>query len=1312
MGSGSVVGTQIVLPPASFQLSPLPTLPSFLLPQTQAIILARMLSRIAATLDTSEGSFLWDACAPASIELALANQVARETLRRGFARTTFGPYLDLRADEHGLTRRGARLATVIVRFSGTVGTVVPAGTRVSTASINNTVAYQFATSAPATVGVTGSVDVIVTALTAGTGGNVAPNTINLMTDRVSGITSVNNAVAAAGGLNAESDPSLLNRLLYRVQQPSAGGNPSDYVTWALSVVGVGSVSVVPVRDGNGTVSLALLDTSMLPASQALIDAVQNYISPPFSVTYEAESTTPTDGMAISGSGVSLDATQTDASGGSAVKLVYSPHLITPAAPTLAAIANGTLVAGTYFYRVTATSGQGGETLPSTAASVVTAATGGIVVRWTAVNNATGYNVFGRPSSTGTEGLLGSIVNVVQTGSTTNASATVTALASTANLAIGMPVVGSGVPAATTIATIVSPTSITLSANATATATGVSLIFHTTRYIDSGTPAPGRLASAIAANTTGLAGPLPVLTWGVQGNLVGGPTTYSYRLTALTPQGETPAGSAATQVVSSGNNNAITLSWSPVTNATGYNVYGRTAGAEGKLITLGNVTTWTDQGTLTVGTPLASSVTDSTILSAPLGPTFSNAQSFGGHLNPSATYFYRISALNALGETLAGSESSYTPPPGFATAQVTVNWAAVAGATGYRVYRTPTSDAISGHELRLATLGNVLSYADTTLTIPSGAMPISNTTTTSPPGVPSFVVTAGTIGAGTFGYRVSALNAQGESTAGAIATVATTGTGNAITLAWAPVPGATGYSVFGRSSTAGSDLRMATWNGTTWSAGSGTANTWIDLGTVTPSGALPSDTSQLATPSAPTFGGSLTSQTVAYRITAMDNASNETLPGTESSGLAITGPNAVVGLTWAAVPGAVGYRVYGRTAAGELLMATWNGTAWNLGYGTATSWTDTGYVTPAGALPAADLTVSNGLLTHIVTPSTVPSPSKLPQAGLYTVRPTIKASALTGTMPVFQFGMWSTSAGNWCPTTVSGPYGQAYQTLTASQLSTLYGQVSQQFYNNGIDNLQTRMMRLAPLPLSAPAVPAVAAQNVGPSATLPSGTYTVQVTARTQGGSSLPSVASAGVAILLTQGILVTLPALPLGAVSRDIYLASYSGSASPPPNLGYVGNTTTTTFTATIPAVTAAAAVPTVDTTQPDATTTVWVDTVTYRSVFSILNANSRSPVGARVTVEAATPVPISIRVHITIKVGENLSLVQTAVRQSIINYLQTIAFSAVDNGVKYAQVGTAILNTPGVLDYDTTTFSINGMMTNVSVGVQQVATLGSITWL
>lgn len=85
----------------------------------------------------------------------------------------------------------------------------------------------------------------------------------------------------------------------------------------------------------------------------------------------------------------------------------------------------------------------------------------------------------------------------------------------------------------------------------------------------------------------------------------------------------------------------------------------------------------------------------------------------------ATYYYRISAINANGETLASTETSLaiTGPAG-----VNVNWVAVTGATGYKVYGRST-----GAELLIATVGLVTTYLDSGAITPSGALPAANTT---------------------------------------------------------------------------------------------------------------------------------------------------------------------------------------------------------------------------------------------------------------------------------------------------------------------------------------------------------------------------------------------------------------------------------------------------------------------------------------------------------------------------------------------------------------------------------------------------------
>lgn len=111
------------------------------------------------------------------------------------------------------------------------------------------------------------------------------------------------------------------------------------------------------------------------------------------------------------------------------------------------------------------------------------------------------------------------------------------------------------------------------------------------------------------------------------------------------------------------------------------------------------------------------------LTTPTNDTFITAGT-GGTLVHSTTYYYRVSALNAYGETLASTETSLaTASNGSAdTSTITVKWLAVAGATGYKVYGRST-----GAELLIGTVGAVLLFVDTGAVTPAGALPAANTT---------------------------------------------------------------------------------------------------------------------------------------------------------------------------------------------------------------------------------------------------------------------------------------------------------------------------------------------------------------------------------------------------------------------------------------------------------------------------------------------------------------------------------------------------------------------------------------------------------
>jgi hypothetical protein len=95
------------------------------------------------------------------------------------------------------------------------------------------------------------------------------------------------------------------------------------------------------------------------------------------------------------------------------------------------------------------------------------------------------------------------------------------------------------------------------------------------------------------------------------------------------------------------------------------------------------------------------------------PTFTNPLTTGGGIHGNTTRYYRITAttsnVDEFNETTPSCEISYSVPAGTNTNQITLNWVAVAWASGYNIYEGATS----GSELLLAQVsgGLTTSYQD-------------------------------------------------------------------------------------------------------------------------------------------------------------------------------------------------------------------------------------------------------------------------------------------------------------------------------------------------------------------------------------------------------------------------------------------------------------------------------------------------------------------------------------------------------------------------------------------------------------------------
>ena len=227
-------------------------------------ILDRMLSNIPSEFDTSVGSFFYDVCKSASMELDTIYADLQQMLQQGFALTGTGEFLDLKVAEQGLGRKASTFASGVVTITGTSGSIISSGSKVASDNVAFTIVQDV------TVPVGGSIDAYIVCDTSGIIGNVPAGSIKTFPVTISGVTAVINASATSGGYDIESDVDLRGRYFEKLNTPVTSGNKQDYINWAKEVSGIGDVKVLPLWNGNGTVKVIIVDSNKGAANAELI----------------------------------------------------------------------------------------------------------------------------------------------------------------------------------------------------------------------------------------------------------------------------------------------------------------------------------------------------------------------------------------------------------------------------------------------------------------------------------------------------------------------------------------------------------------------------------------------------------------------------------------------------------------------------------------------------------------------------------------------------------------------------------------------------------------------------------------------------------------------------------------------------------------------------------------------------------------------------------------------------------------------------------------------------------------------------------
>lgn len=219
-----------------------------------------------------EGGFAWDTLSANATEFEKAYAEMALIIEASFPQTSWGDWLTKKAEEHGIIRQEATNSSVILTVTGQAGATVQEGSLFSTNDGKN-----FLTVESKKIEDDGTVDIKAQSQDVGTSCNVDAETITKIPVSIYGVSAVTNKNPAYDGFDEEIDAELLERLLFKVQQPATSGNPYHYVQWATEVTGVGGVKVVRLWNGNGTVKVIITDANNNIASEDLIQKVQSHI---------------------------------------------------------------------------------------------------------------------------------------------------------------------------------------------------------------------------------------------------------------------------------------------------------------------------------------------------------------------------------------------------------------------------------------------------------------------------------------------------------------------------------------------------------------------------------------------------------------------------------------------------------------------------------------------------------------------------------------------------------------------------------------------------------------------------------------------------------------------------------------------------------------------------------------------------------------------------------------------------------------------------------------------------------------------------
>ena len=238
-------------------------------------------------VDLRQGGIFYDAVAAACAKIAQYYADLRFAFDLVFVTTAVDEYLDRRGAEYAVIRLPATVAQYEYLWTGTAGPEI--GARFFSDGLYFTLRQKDE-----------DLSLYLEAETPGIiSNNILPGSAAIPVNNISGLATSTFGELIEPGSNTESDENYRDRIMEKIAGPAENGNRQHYKTWAESVAGVGRARIIPLFAGENTVLGIIIGTDGLPAVQAIVDRVQEYIDPmtlDITVEYEGQPFPVGDGL--------------------------------------------------------------------------------------------------------------------------------------------------------------------------------------------------------------------------------------------------------------------------------------------------------------------------------------------------------------------------------------------------------------------------------------------------------------------------------------------------------------------------------------------------------------------------------------------------------------------------------------------------------------------------------------------------------------------------------------------------------------------------------------------------------------------------------------------------------------------------------------------------------------------------------------------------------------------------------------------------------------------------------------------------------